>query len=248
MPSSNIFPLPELSIGNKKALLRAFLIIFFKDLVYNAIMKVIKNIAFGFLAVGVVGILYSAYLLTHEVEITRKENLAALLLIEEREVTFEQPVKFADCQNYEPLPDPDCTPGAIFGGVIKEIVCVSGYTKIVRNVSKNIKKKVFEMYNIDYPVPFGSYEVDHLIPLSLGGNNEIANLWPKKADSVLGFFEKNVVANYLHEEVCNDKISLSVAQDQIAKDWTAIYKNMDPKIVKQLKIKYPNWADRGGVE
>lgn len=216
-------------------------------MLYNQRMKnnqILKNITLGFLAVGVLSVLYSAYLFTHKFEIARESQLASLLGGEESAVNLNERVKFSDCETKEPLPDPDCTPGAIFEDATKDKICISGYSTTVRNVSTNLKKKVFAQYGIEYPVPFGSYEVDHLVPLSLGGSNDVANLWPKSADPVLGFFEKNVVANYLHEEVCDGKIALSVAQEQIAKDWTLIYKNIDPETVRELKIKYPNWADR----
>ncbi|MEK7105229.1 MAG: hypothetical protein AAB865_00895, partial [Patescibacteria group bacterium] len=60
-------------------------------------------------------------------------------------------------------------------------------------------------------------------PLSLGGSNDIANLWPKSAKPFPGFYEKNITGNYLHQEVCADRISLSVAQKRIANDWVLIF-------------------------
>jgi 5-methylcytosine-specific restriction endonuclease McrA len=34
---------------------------------------------------------------------------------------------------------------------------------------------------LGYPQQHGAFEVDHLIPLELGGDNVIANLWPEAA-------------------------------------------------------------------
>ena len=42
------------------------------------------------------------------------------------------------------LPDPACTPGAIFADVTREQTCVAGYTKTVRSVSTSLKKKVYQ--------------------------------------------------------------------------------------------------------
>ncbi len=208
------------------------------------------KVAYSFLTVGVLGVLYSAYLFTHQVQIARDAQLASLLsppsarlADEEKPLQIGLRVKSADCEIQGPLPDSDCTPGSIFPNATKDEICVSGYSKKVRNVSTKLKKKVFSQYGISYPVPFGSYEVDHLIPLALGGNNDIANLWPKSAQPFPGFYEKNIVGNYLHEEVCANRVDLSVAQKRIANSWFLIYNSIDPKIIEELKKKYRNWAD-----
>ncbi|MEO6077862.1 MAG: HNH endonuclease, partial [Candidatus Andersenbacteria bacterium] len=87
--------------------------------------------------------------------------------------------KASDCHVSGALPDPACSPGAIFPDATKEIICVSGYTKKVRNVTASTKKKIYLAYGIAYPQPTGSYEMDHIIPLELGGSNEVANLYPE---------------------------------------------------------------------
>lgn len=47
-----------------------------------------------------------------------------------------------------------------------------------RNVSTALKAKIYEWYDI--PVEERTnYTIDHIIPLSLGGNNSKANLWPE---------------------------------------------------------------------
>lgn len=206
--------------------------------------KLSRNVLLGFLCLGLLAVLYPIYLETHKVEITRESQLASLLGGEEKTLNFNKQIKFADCEAMGPLPDPGCTPGAIFPGATKDETCVSGYSKKVRNVSVGLKKKVFAQYGIEYPVPFGSYEVDHLIPLALGGNNNIANLWPKSAEPFPGFWEKNITGNYLHEEVCAGNIALGVAQERIANDWFLIYNNLGENKIKELKNKYRNWADR----
>ena len=72
----------------------------------------------------------------------------------------------------------------------------------------------------------GAYEVDHFIPLELGGSNDIKNLWPEPADPAPGFHEKDVVENYLHSQVCNGTMTLGEAQKFIATDWLDIFHQM----------------------
>ena len=87
----------------------------------------------------------------------------------------------------------------------------------------NEKKQVYEEYNVSYPEPQGSYEVDHFISLELGGSNDIKNLWPEPASPIPGFHEKDKVENYLHEQVCNNSMTLQEAQREISTDWYAVY-------------------------
>ena len=189
-----------------------------------------EKLLLAILLIGILGILYSFYLYSHQEEFRIKSELAALL------------PKEKDCQIQVSLPDKDCTPGSVFKNITKEEICVSGYTKTVRSVSTSLRKKVFAEYKIDYPQPYGSYEVDHLIPLALGGDNSIANLFPEAQNPYPGFKEKDVVENYLHEEVCKGNIALSVAQEQIAKDWLSIYNKLDSLLVKDYKDRYKSWA------
>lgn len=200
------------------------------------------------LSIGILGILYSFYLYSHQEEFRIKSELAALLPKEEKVLELWERTKEQDCQIQGSLPDKDCTPGSVFENITKEKICVSGYTKTVRSVSTSLRKKVFAEYGISYPQPYGSYEVDHLIPLALGGDNSIANLFPEAQDPYPGFKEKDVVENYLHEEVCKGNIALSVAQEQIAKDWMAIYNKLDSLLIKDYKDRYKSWAPDTGFE
>src|SRR5260221_530917 len=90
----------------------------------------------------------------------------------------------ARCVATHGLPDAHCTPGAVFP-VSSQKLCVSGYTKTVRNVPASEKTQVFAEYSITQHTP-GQFEIDHLIPLELGGSNALANLWPEAASPVPG--------------------------------------------------------------
>src|SRR6516165_5369531 len=66
------------------------------------------------------------------------------------------------------LPDAKLTPGDTFD-VTAQDVCVPGYAKKVREVPAWLKRQAYAEYGIT-GYKTGDYEVDHLIPLSLGGS------------------------------------------------------------------------------
>lgn len=151
--------------------------------------------------------------------------------------------KIENCTLRGPLPDPDCTPGAVFPEATTEQICVSGYTKTVRKVSTSLKKKVYREYGISYPPPTGSYEADHFIPLALGGNNDIANLFPEAAEPAPGFKEKDIVEVYLHEQVCSGAVPLAVAQRAISSNWVIVYQSISQYERERIKNKYRSWSN-----
>jgi hypothetical protein len=59
-------------------------------------------------------------------------------------------------------------------------------------------------------------ELDHLIPLELGGSNDLSNLWVE-AGPIPN--PKDSVENRLHDEVCSGQMSLRAAQEAIAGNW-----------------------------
>jgi hypothetical protein len=117
-----------------------------------------------------------------------------------------------------------CTPGAVFNVTAAQI-CVSGYSQSVRDVSESTKNQVYASYGITAHAP-GQYEVDHFIPLELGGSNDITNLFPEAAEPKPGFHEKDKVENYLHDQVCSGKIILQQGQEMIRQDWVKVYNSI----------------------
>lgn len=136
-------------------------------------------------------------------------------------VNTAQRTKISGCIINDKLPDPLCTPGAIFSEVTAKEICVPGYSKNVRNVPESEKNEVYAEYGITTRTT-GEYEVDHLISLELGGSNNISNLWPEAAEPKPGFHEKDSVENYLHQQVCSGAVSLSDAQNVIVTDWQKV--------------------------
>ena len=50
-----------------------------------------------------------------------------------------------------------------------------------------------------------NFEIDHLIPLELGGSNEMSNLWPQPYRPQPDAREKDVLENYLYRQVCSGR-------------------------------------------
>jgi hypothetical protein len=73
----------------------------------------------------------------------------------------------------------------------------------------------------------GAYELDHVVPLEVGGSSDTRDLWPEPDDHLSPGVanSKDVVENELHDLVCNaveDRpyVPLTTAQVLIASDWT----------------------------
>ncbi len=122
----------------------------------------------------------------------------------------------------EPLNNLVLTPGAIMSVSLSRI-CTPGYSARVRDVPWSVKLDVYRAYGITRRSA-GQYEIDHLIPLELGGSNATANLWPELNDHPRGYLNsKDQLENRLHDLVCRGAIALGAAQHQIATDWVALY-------------------------
>ena len=120
------------------------------------------------------------------------------------------------------LPNPRLTPGAVLTVDVTKI-CEPGFAKTLRHTSRAIKLAVYAAYHI--APDSGRYEIDHLIPLGLGGADIAANLWPQSYDIERGdAHDKDRLENFLRREVCAGKIPLRAAQAEIAKDWRAAYR------------------------
>jgi len=120
------------------------------------------------------------------------------------------------------LPNPQLTPGAVLTTDLAKI-CQPGYTRTVRHTSGALKHEVYAEYGIK--PDSGRYEVDHLIPLEIGGADVRENLWPESYDTKpWNAAVKDWLENYLHVEVCSRHVSIEQAQKEIAEDWNAAYR------------------------
>lgn len=65
-------------------------------------------------------------------------------------------------------------------------------------------------------------EIDHLIPLTVGGGNppgSIANLWPMRGDGPNNYHVKDLCELRVGRALCAGKISVEAAQDLFRHDW-----------------------------
>ena len=119
-------------------------------------------------------------------------------------------------------PDPRFTPGAILT-TDTAVVCAPGYSRTIRHTSGQLRAFVYREYGIDRRQ--GHYEMDHLIPLGVGGADVAANLWPESYDTQSwNAAVKDELEDFLHREVCAGRIPIEHAQEEIAEDWIAAYR------------------------
>src|SRR5450759_2271069 len=119
------------------------------------------------------------------------------------------------------LPDPSLSPGDTLDVTTGDI-CVSGYSAKVRDVPQLVKDQVYAEYGITSHAP-GSYEVDHIISLELGGSNSIRNLFPEPYDGDWNAHIKDKLENKMHSLVCSGQLDLAIAQQEISTDWINAY-------------------------
>lgn len=149
------------------------------------------------------------------------------------DIVYNHQSSNATCKIKNYLPDSFCTPGSHFplttlqvngqyaeepGSVIVGDICIAGYSKNVRNVPISVKNQVLKNYGIvDYNSTL--YEIDHLIPLSIGGDNNIKNLWPEHVEGY-GYKVKDNVERCFLKKVCEGKMLLEEAQNIMSDNWT----------------------------
>jgi Protein of unknown function (DUF3761) len=124
-------------------------------------------------------------------------------------------------------PDRRCSPGAYSTGLTRTVLCSSSFrSSSIRNVPASEKYAVER----DYGLPARAYgttiEIDHIVPLELGGSNTIANLFPEPGSGVADYHAKDRLENRLHELVCSGSIALRAAQRGISSDWITLYRRI----------------------
>lgn len=125
-------------------------------------------------------------------------------------------------QQFRLVPDPALTPGAR-AAVSQEQVCQMSRSQETRVIPAKVGRLVFDHYGIDRPRA-RDYELDYLIAPELGGADDPRNYWPQPYGvSEWNAHVKDALEDRLHELVCENKLSLATAQDDIAKNWILAY-------------------------
>lgn len=136
-------------------------------------------------------------------------------------VTYSIHLRSCHTRDHGRLPDTSCTPGSVDPAVtqatIRSTICRPGWTKRVRPPESQTEHAKYDIAYPAYHLPGGApSELDHLVPLELGGSNDITNLWPE-AGRVPN--PKDKVEDALRHAVCEGRVSLVAAQNAIASDW-----------------------------
>lgn len=136
-------------------------------------------------------------------------------------------------------PDPSLTPGflnpEINSSNMGNTVCAAGWSTSTLRPSSSythkIKIMVMNQYGYD-GMPLKDFELDHLIPLELGGHpTDPRNLWPQPLHLNIngleeGAYQKDRVENAARKAVCSGRMSLEEAQRAIATDWRGLYRKL----------------------
>ena len=124
-------------------------------------------------------------------------------------------------------PDRRCSPGAFYSKLTKRVICSRSFrTSQVRHVTYAMRYRVEREYGLK-PGHYGRrLEIDHIVPLELGGSNALANLFPERNFRTAGYHVKDRLENRLHRMVCSGHLKLQVAQRAIAANWRALYRHV----------------------
>jgi len=123
------------------------------------------------------------------------------------------------------LPNHQYTPGVVRTTDRDEICSKSFRTSKYRLTTYKMKKQVCRLYTAS-PCPKARImEIDHLIPLELGGADVGENLWVEFAwyPKGPGYHIKDRLEWRLRAEVCHKRISLKEAQECIRDNWIKCY-------------------------
>ena len=115
------------------------------------------------------------------------------------------------------LPNPKLTPGAV-RSTDTALYCHQR-TSVVRHTSRALKDSVYREFGFSYTRhPKG--EVDHLVPLEVGGADVLRNLWFEPEPE---FWAKDSVENWARKQVCKGLLNGVYVQELFKKDWTHLY-------------------------
>lgn len=124
-------------------------------------------------------------------------------------------------------PDRRCSPGAYYSGLTSAILCSSTFhTGDVRNVPQSEKSAVERAYGMQARAYGRTIEIDHIVPLELGGSNDISNLFPESGTGAASYHAKDQLENRIHDMLCAGHIRLRAAQTQMGVDWVLLYRGV----------------------
>jgi hypothetical protein len=109
---------------------------------------------------------------------------------------------------------------------IGQTICAPGYAKGVRpatSYTNGVRQMLLQRAKMN-PALAQYYELDHIIPLELGGHpRKLDNLALRFREGENGAKEKRRIEVKLQCLVCSDQVPLATAQWEILEDWQAAY-------------------------
>ena len=143
-----------------------------------------------------------------------------------RTVLIGRRTKISGCR-HTALPDRRCSPGGFYATLTKAVICSSSFhTGSIRNVSRSEKFADEREYGMAATYYGYSIEVDHIIPLELGGSNSIANLFPEPGSGSANYHLKDGLENRARAWVCDGRISLAAARRGFGTNWETLYRRL----------------------
>jgi hypothetical protein len=125
------------------------------------------------------------------------------------------------------LPDRHCSPAAYYSRLTKRVICGPRFrTGAIRNVPQTEKFQVEREYGMAATYYGRTIEIDHIVPLELGGSNAIANLFPEPGSGAANYHVKDTLENRAKADVCDGRLSLRTARRGFARNWEALYRRL----------------------
>ncbi len=177
-----------------------------------------------FAALAIVGCIAYIYLTLKNLESTYYLRIAVICAIGLCTVLM---ATSANASEYYYLPNSTLTPGDV-ASVNKEEVCNPAYPAKARDVSNSKKNAVYKRYGVTKDKCTKGCKIDHLIPLAIGGSNDLKNLWPHEYGADWTVYEKTRLEVRLRKAVCKENMPIEKAQQCIASNWTTCYEGFYP--------------------
>lgn len=118
------------------------------------------------------------------------------------------------------LPNPQLTPGAVRPLTYEQICKTTKWGLDKRLVDDRMKRHVLAAYGYTWE-DRGKFEIDHLVPRSLSGRDDILDLWPQPLWEAKHL--KDPAEQKIWKLYCAGGITLAAAQKAFMTDWRAAY-------------------------
>jgi hypothetical protein len=126
---------------------------------------------------------------------------------------------------FEVRPNPNITSGSVRIDA-HDVNATCGHSKSHRGSMGHARRdEILTSYGLP-PGDHPDFEIDHLIPLCLGGADDPSNLWPEPRRSIEPKWNaeaKDRLERFLCDMVCSRQLDIAIAQEAVAKDWIAAY-------------------------